>query len=56
MTVARFDDHVRAALDLPADDPANPAAFKQNTQTVTSKDALNAALSKRGGFVVWLAK
>ena len=39
-----------------ADDPANPAAFKQSTRPVTSDDKLTLSMSQRGGSVVWLRK
>jgi alpha-glucosidase len=38
------------------DDPANTAVFRRESKTVTSKDALTASMSPRGGAVVWITK
>jgi alpha-glucosidase len=38
------------------DDPANPAAFRRETRTVSAKDSLTASLSVRGGYAVWIQK
>jgi alpha-glucosidase len=38
------------------DDPANPATFKRESKAVTSNDKLEAAMSARGGAVVWITK
>jgi alpha-glucosidase len=36
--------------------PPNPASFKQEDKTVTSKDTLSIVMSPRGGAVIWLTK
>ncbi len=38
------------------DDPANPAAFKRESRTVTPSDKITAAMSPRGGAVVWITR
>ena len=38
------------------DDPANPATFKRESKAVTAGDKLTAAMSPRGGSVVWITK
>ena len=39
-----------------SDDPASPAAFKRESKSVTAKDTLSAAMSSRGGTVIWIKK
>ena len=36
--------------------PPNPASFKQENRTVTSKDTLSITMSPRGGAVVWITR
>jgi alpha-glucosidase len=39
-----------------ADDPENPASFKQTGKTVTARDKIEVPMSPRGGLVVWITK
>ena len=39
-----------------ADDPDNPATFKQGEKTVTARDQIEVPMSPRGGFVGWITK
>ena len=39
-----------------ADDPDNPATFKQGEKTVTAGDQIDVPMSPRGGFVGWITK
>ena len=38
------------------DEPNNPATFKRESKTVAAGDKLTAAMSSRGGSVVWITK
>jgi hypothetical protein len=38
------------------DDPTNPATFSRESRAVTARDKLTAAMSPRGGSVVWITK
>lgn len=39
-----------------ADDPNNPATFKQAEKAVTARDQFEVPMSPRGGLVVWITK
>ncbi|NLX25922.1 MAG: glycoside hydrolase family 97 protein [Lentisphaerae bacterium] len=39
-----------------ADDPENPATFKQSTKTVSARDQMELSLSPRGGAVLWITR
>ena len=39
-----------------ADDPDNPATFRQAEKSVTARDQIEAPMSPRGGFVCWITK
>ncbi len=39
-----------------ADDPDDPATYRQAEKTVTSRDRMDVPMSPRGGLVVWITK
>ncbi|MBN2162515.1 MAG: glycoside hydrolase family 97 N-terminal domain-containing protein [Pontiellaceae bacterium] len=39
-----------------ADDPDNPATYKQAEKTITARDHIEVPMSPRGGLVVWITK